>query len=127
MLLTGAILRIDIEGRGGRKLQDKWKNGPRGKLRTIPYTANRPGASIYGGEKMTDKLQQLIDKDAIRDAMLRYARGVDRRDWEAVRDTFFEDGTDPMPSSEASATHSSTGSRACTPQFRNRRTFLATA
>jgi hypothetical protein len=66
----------------------------RGKLRTIPYTANCPGASIYGGEKMTDKLQQLIDKDAIRDAMLRYARGVDRRDWEAVRDTFFEDGTD---------------------------------
>ncbi len=30
--LTGAILRIDITGRGGRKLGDKWKDGPKAYL-----------------------------------------------------------------------------------------------
>ena len=43
---------------------------------------------------MSDKIQRLLDKEDIRDAMLRYARGVDRRDWDAVRDTFHPDGTD---------------------------------
>lgn len=43
---------------------------------------------------MTDRLQRLLDKDEIHDVMLRYARGVDRRDWEAVRSAFFEDATD---------------------------------
>ena len=27
--MTGTLLRIDIRGRGGRTLQDKWKAGPR--------------------------------------------------------------------------------------------------
>jgi len=39
-------------------------------------------------------MQRLIDKDQIRDVMLRYARGVDRRDWALVRAAFFEDGRD---------------------------------
>jgi hypothetical protein len=43
---------------------------------------------------VSDALQRLIDKDQIRDVMLRYARGVDRRDWERVRAAFFEDGRD---------------------------------
>ncbi|MFD1559523.1 nuclear transport factor 2 family protein [Paraburkholderia silviterrae] len=43
---------------------------------------------------MSTALQRLIDKDQIRDVMLRYARGVDRRDWELVRCAFFEDCTD---------------------------------
>jgi hypothetical protein len=43
---------------------------------------------------MSHALQNLIDKDQIRDVMLRYARGVDRRDWELVRAAFFEDATD---------------------------------
>jgi hypothetical protein len=43
---------------------------------------------------MADALQRLIDKSEIHDCMLRYVRGVDRRDWELVRSTFFEDGTD---------------------------------
>ena len=34
---------------------------------------------------MNDALQRLIDKDEIRDLMSRYARGVDRADWEGVR------------------------------------------
>ncbi|HEF4732317.1 nuclear transport factor 2 family protein [Burkholderia multivorans] len=40
---------------------------------------------------MSAAMQRLIDKDRIRDVMLRYARGVDRRDWECVRSAFFED------------------------------------
>ena len=40
---------------------------------------------------MDDRLQKLLDKDEIRDVMLRYCRGVDRRDWEAMRASFFED------------------------------------
>jgi len=43
---------------------------------------------------MVDALERLIDRSEIQDCMLRYARGVDRRDWELVRSTFFEDGTD---------------------------------
>lgn len=43
---------------------------------------------------MTDMLQRLLDKEQIRDVMLRYARGVDRRDWELVRSAFFVDGVD---------------------------------
>ncbi|MCL6692444.1 NAD(P)/FAD-dependent oxidoreductase [Pseudomonas sp. R3.Fl] len=30
--LTGAILRVDLTGRNGRKLQDKWRDGPRALL-----------------------------------------------------------------------------------------------
>jgi hypothetical protein len=43
---------------------------------------------------MNAALQALIDKDQIRDVLLRYARGVDRRDWTLVRAAFFEDGHD---------------------------------
>lgn len=39
-------------------------------------------------------MQALIDKDRILDVLLRYARGVDRRDWALVRAAFFEDGYD---------------------------------
>jgi len=47
-----------------------------------------------GEEAMDERLQRLFDKEDIRDSMFRYARGVDRRDWEAVRETFHADGTD---------------------------------
>ncbi|WP_025597754.1 nuclear transport factor 2 family protein [Burkholderia sp. WSM2230] len=40
---------------------------------------------------MSTALQRLIDKDLIRDVLLRYARGVDRREWELVRSSFFAD------------------------------------
>ena len=43
---------------------------------------------------MADALQQLIDRQEIRDCMARYARGVDRNDWEAVRDTYHPDAYD---------------------------------
>lgn len=43
---------------------------------------------------MSDALQRLIDKDQIRDLMARYARGVDRADWDAVRATYHTDAYD---------------------------------
>ena len=43
---------------------------------------------------MTEAWQRLIDKDEIRDLMARYARGVDRGDWEAVRATYHTDAYD---------------------------------
>jgi len=43
---------------------------------------------------MNDILQRLSDKEQIRDVMVRYARGVDRRDWELVRSAFFADCVD---------------------------------
>jgi hypothetical protein len=43
---------------------------------------------------MSDALQRLIDKDEIRDLMSRYARGVDRADWDAVRATYHDDAYD---------------------------------
>ena len=42
----------------------------------------------------TELLQRLVDKDAIRDAMARYARGVDRGDWELLRSTYHADAWD---------------------------------
>mgnify|MGYP001020690447 CR=1 FL=1 len=42
----------------------------------------------------SDALQRLIDKDAIRDVMARYARGVDRADWDLVRTTYHPDAYD---------------------------------
>jgi ketosteroid isomerase-like protein len=39
-------------------------------------------------------LQRLIDKDQIRDAICRYARGVDRGDWALVRSGYHPDAYD---------------------------------
>ena len=43
---------------------------------------------------MNDALQRLIDKDDIRDLMARYARGLDRADWDIVRGTYHADAYD---------------------------------
>lgn len=43
---------------------------------------------------MSDALQRLVDKDEIRDLMARYARGVDRGDWEGLRATYHPDAYD---------------------------------
>ena len=39
-------------------------------------------------------LQRLLDESAIRNAMYRYARGVDRREWDLVRSAFHPDAWD---------------------------------
>ena len=36
-------------------------------------------------------VQDLVDKAAIRDLMARYARGIDRRDWDLIASTFATD------------------------------------
>jgi hypothetical protein len=43
---------------------------------------------------MANALQQLVDREAIRDVMCRYARGVDRGDWDLVRQVYHEDAYD---------------------------------
>jgi hypothetical protein len=47
---------------------------------------NKPGCE--------HSLQRLLDKDAIRDALYRYARGVDRGDWDLLRSTYHPDAID---------------------------------
>lgn len=41
-----------------------------------------------------DKLERLIAKSEIEEAMCRYARGVDRADWDAVRACYHDDAVD---------------------------------
>ncbi len=43
---------------------------------------------------MNDGLSRLVDRAAIQDLLARYARGVDRRDWELVRATYHPDAHD---------------------------------
>jgi 3-phenylpropionate/cinnamic acid dioxygenase small subunit len=41
-----------------------------------------------------DKLSRLAARAEIEDVLCRYARGVDRRDWDAVRSCYYEDAID---------------------------------
>jgi len=43
---------------------------------------------------MEKALQELIDREEIRDLMARYARAVDRADWDGVRSVYHEDAHD---------------------------------
>lgn len=43
---------------------------------------------------MNEELQRLIDKDAIRDVLARYCRGVDRADWDLLRTAYHSDAYD---------------------------------
>ena len=43
---------------------------------------------------MSLTMQQIIDREEIRDLMLRYSRGVDRGDWEMVRAVYHPDARD---------------------------------
>jgi ketosteroid isomerase-like protein len=41
-----------------------------------------------------EKLQRIIDRDEIRDLMLRYARGINRQDWELVLSCYHPDAVE---------------------------------
>lgn len=43
---------------------------------------------------MEPRLQTLVDKQAIRDVLMRYARGIDRMDWELVRSCYHPGAVD---------------------------------
>lgn len=47
-----------------------------------------------GTEKSADNLQQLLDREAIRECMFRYCRGIDRQDEQALRSAYWPDATD---------------------------------
>ena len=44
--------------------------------------------------ELNEALQRLIDKDAIRDCIFRYCRGIDRADEALLRSSYWPDGTD---------------------------------
>ena len=56
--LTGALLRIDIRGRAGRTLQEKWENGPRNYLGLM--TAGFPNLFIVTGPGSPSVLVNMI-------------------------------------------------------------------
>jgi hypothetical protein len=45
-------------------------------------------------ERMRAQLQELMDREAIRDCLLRYARGLDRHDLEIYKSAYHPDGID---------------------------------
>lgn len=45
-------------------------------------------------ETLLDPMERLLAKDAIRDCLFRYARGIDRADEAALRSAYWPDGTD---------------------------------
>ena len=44
-------------------------------------------------DNLTEKLQQLLDREAIRDCLYRYCRGIDRVDEDALRSAYWPDAT----------------------------------
>ena len=56
--LTGALLRLDIRGRGGRTLQDKWAGGPRNYLGLM--TAGFPNFFIVTGPGSPSVLVNMV-------------------------------------------------------------------
>ncbi|MET3776793.1 nuclear transport factor 2 family protein [Rhizobium alvei] len=51
-----------------------------------------------------DKLTELVDREAIRDCLYRYCRGIDRADEAALRSSYWEDATDQHGPYNGSAT-----------------------
>lgn len=45
-------------------------------------------------DELREKVQQLLDREAIRDCLHRYARGLDRKDLGMIRSVFHPDATD---------------------------------
>lgn len=49
---------------------------------------------MTAGASVPDDLQALLDREAIRDCLYRYCRGIDRVDEAALRSAYWEDATD---------------------------------
>jgi hypothetical protein len=49
------------------------------------------------------RLQELLDREAIRDCLYRYCRGIDRLDEQALRSAYWEDATDRHGAYQGSA------------------------
>lgn len=82
--MTGSMLKIDIRGRGGRSLRDKWAHGPRSYLGVAP--AGFPNLFIVAGpgspsvfSNMVNSIEQHVEwiSDLIRYADERHARRVE--------------------------------------------------
>ncbi|GAB3176747.1 nuclear transport factor 2 family protein [Streptomyces incanus] len=48
----------------------------------------REPEGAFGTTSTAEALQRLVDRKEIQDALARYARGVDRGDWELVRSAY---------------------------------------
>jgi SnoaL-like domain len=46
---------------------------------------------MMGPEEQTEQVRELSDRVAINDVLLKYVRGVDRRDWDLVRSCYHRD------------------------------------
>ncbi|WP_423460341.1 nuclear transport factor 2 family protein [Ottowia sp. VDI28] len=55
-------------------------------------------------EDFTRQLGELMDREAIRECMFRYCRGIDRQDEEALRSAYWPDATDRHGPYQGSAT-----------------------
>ena len=45
-------------------------------------------------QELEARVQELLDREAIRDCLYRYCRGIDRLDEQALRSAYWEDATD---------------------------------
>ena len=65
--MTGALLAIDIRGRGGRTLREKWADGPRTYLglgdRRLPEPVHhhRPGQPVGAHATWSSSIEQHVD------------------------------------------------------------------
>lgn len=50
--------------------------------------------AVPSAERIQDKIVELLDREAIRDCLYRYCRGVDRADEAALRGAYWPDATD---------------------------------
>jgi SnoaL-like domain len=63
---------------------------PRGAL-PVPIPSRELGFLMTNPDEQAAQLKELSDRAAITDVLLRYVRGVDRRDWDLVRSCYHDD------------------------------------
>ena len=81
--------RIDPVGR-------KWNFTPEyrpGRRDRSDVVYDRPGFSAGGAKSAEQRLLELLEKQAIQEVLMRYARGIDRMDWDLVRSCYHPGGS----------------------------------